>query len=600
MLTNLIEYRGKEFSNLIKIGDYLARSLRENVELFYVEDGIATYLTESGSVISGKYSFKPTLKLSKIIVEDASVLDDRKAFEKMADKKVMSMLSNLLEDDYQNAESSFDKILSMFETKLSYERIKNRLIEKTQRFGDQTKIIESEQFSRLIEVKDQIIKFIKESDEVLSSPKIKNAIKLATLVSTSFDLPKTSIEQLAERKEFSVKFSGKSSLYEYLCRKELIQKELLEAKESFDNIWVTSPLIQDLASMIYESDEEVVRHQVAQIISDIPYFSLATKKQITSLLKNSLSLSETKITSTDINTFAGIIFEMKKPVKKYVLNVLNEKYGIDVTKLSEVPTFRNLLLTESEILSHISDLAPKGSVVKTTLKELSTSLKLKNGAEAIDVADFLSEIFVEAGGVKALNETSLMDYMDFTKVAEDLGKIGQVLKMLVPAVQQAADSVEGHGEDMAQPEDEVESSYEEEPQDPLGSPDPMDSGSEAPAMDAETAAEEVKDEEEAGDGSEMPMDAEEEEMSDEDSEESFDDEEAPEEMEQDDLTALLSKIEDLLAGIASDDEEEGSDEEDVDMPEDLEDSEEEDEEDSEEEDYKRKKSKKLDPEQYKS
>ena len=90
MLTNLIENRGKEFSNLIKIGDYLACTLRENVELFSVEDGIATYLTENGSVLSGKYTFKPTLKLTKIVVEDAAVLEDRKAFEAATDKKVMN------------------------------------------------------------------------------------------------------------------------------------------------------------------------------------------------------------------------------------------------------------------------------------------------------------------------------------------------------------------------------------------------------------------------------------------------------------------------------------------------------------------------------
>ena len=63
MLTNLIENRGKEFSNLLKIGDYLARTLRENVELFHVDEGKATYITESGSVISGNYSHKPTLRL---------------------------------------------------------------------------------------------------------------------------------------------------------------------------------------------------------------------------------------------------------------------------------------------------------------------------------------------------------------------------------------------------------------------------------------------------------------------------------------------------------------------------------------------------------
>ena len=155
MLTNLIENRGKEFSNLIKIGDYLARTLRENVELFSVEDGVATYLTENGSVIKGDYAFKPTLKLSKIVVEDAQVLENKKAFEEATDKKVMHVLSNLLEDDYQSAEGSFDKILSMYETKLTYERIKSRLVEKTERFGESTKIVSSKEFSRVDEIKDE-------------------------------------------------------------------------------------------------------------------------------------------------------------------------------------------------------------------------------------------------------------------------------------------------------------------------------------------------------------------------------------------------------------------------------------------------------------
>ena len=88
MLTNLIENRGKEFSNLLKIGDYLARTLRENVELFNVESGKATYLTENGSVISGEYTFSPTIKLNKIVVEDSSVLEDQKSFESITSKKI--------------------------------------------------------------------------------------------------------------------------------------------------------------------------------------------------------------------------------------------------------------------------------------------------------------------------------------------------------------------------------------------------------------------------------------------------------------------------------------------------------------------------------
>jgi hypothetical protein len=584
MLTNLIENRGKEFSNLIKIGDYLACTLRENVELFSVEDGVATYLTENGSVLSGKYTFKPTLKLTKIVVEDAAVLEDRKAFEAATDKKVMNVLSNLMEDDYQTAEGSFDKILSMYETKLTYERIKGRLEEKTQRFGESTKITSSKEFQRVNEIKDQLVTFLKENEDMLQSNGMKTGMKLVNLVSTSFDLPKRTVDQIQEAKEIEVKFVGKTNLYEHLCRKELIQKELLEAKQNFDNIWIDSNSVQDLASMIFESDTDSVRHQVAQTISDAPYLALATKKQITSLLHNSLSMNEIKTSQKDLNKFAGKIFEMKKPIKQYVLNVLNEKYGIDVRKLDEVPTFRTLAMTEGEILAQIAKHAPTGSIIEKTLMEFVNTLQTKNGAESIDLAVFLEDLFQEAGHGDTLNEANLMDYMDFTKVADDLGKIGDVLKMLVPAVEKAAGEVEDHGEEMEgdQPDSE----------DPLGSPDEMDSDAEAgmdkPNMDAEDAAEEVKgevadEEAEAEGGDEQPEEQPEEQPGDEEmgEEEPMEgEEEEPEEMEQDDLTGLLSKLEDLLADIKPDGEEE---------PEDEDDGEEEDEEEEKE-----------DPEQYKT
>jgi len=557
MLTNLIENRGKEFSNLIKIGDYLARTLRENVELFSVEDGKATYLTESGSVISGKYNFKPTLKLTKIIVEDASVLEDRKSFESVTSKKVTNMLFNLMESDYNKADNSFDNILSMYETQLSYDRIKNRLEEKVQRFGDQGKIVTCKEFQRVNEVKDQLVKFLTEKNLIKESAGIRNGVKLSTLVSTSFDLPKMTVEQIVENKTFEVKTIGKDSIYEHLCRKELIQKELLEARQSFDKIWVDNASVQDMAAMIYESDEENLRHQVAQVVSDVPYFALSSKKQLNSIIKNSLSMNEINAKNKDITSFVGKIFEMKKPVKAYVLDILNEKYGIDVRKLDEVPTFKTLLMTEAEILAAIAKHAPSDSLIQTTLVEFANCLKTKNGAEAIDLADFINEVFNEAGYTESLNEAKLMDYMDFSKVGDELGKIGQVLKMLVPAVEKAADSVEDH-------EDDMEGS-EEEGEDSLGSPDDMDSDSEVPMKDdkkdAEEVAKEVKDEaddEEAAASDQEPKapsdDGEDEAPQDDENEEDEDeeDDDEPEEMGQDDLTDLMSKIEDLLGDLNGD------------------------------------------------
>ena len=559
MLTNLIENRGKEFSNLIKIGDYLARTLRENVEMFGVEGGVVTYLTESGSVISGKYSFKPTLKLTNIQVEDASVLEDQKVYEESVDSKISNMLSNLLEDDYSQAEGSFDGILSLFEAKMSYERIQRRLQEKVERFGEQTSVISSKEFGRLYEMKDQLIDYLKENKDVIQTPGIQNGMKLTALVSTSFELPRMTVEELKESRTYEVFPKGKVDLYEYLCRKELVQKELVEAKQSFDKIWIDNPQVHELATMVFESDEEVVRHQVAQTITEIPYFALATKKQITEILKNTLSLNETNIKSKDLNSFASDIYRMKKPVKGFVLETLNDKYGIDIKRLTDVPTFRSLALTESELLKALANKTPKESLLEKTLLELAHSLIGKDGAEVIDLADFINEVFAEADYYESLNENSLMNYMDFTKVAEDLGKIGDVLKMLSPKLQDLADGgVEMEGE---------------EGEEDLGSEDPMDSGEEAPPAggggDAEAAAAEVQDEEEGEmppeEEGEMPPEEEEEEEEDETPEGDVEPDE--ESKTQEEVLDALNQLEDLLAGIMKDDDgdEDAEEDEDEDM-----------------------------------
>lgn len=568
MLTNLIENRGKEFSNLLKIGDYLARSLRENVELFYVEDGKVTYVTESGGVVVGEYAFKPHLKLTNIKIENSSILEDREAFEKMTNKKVSNILSNLLESDYGDAESEFSEILNLFETKLSYERIKERLQEKSQRFGEQTNIISSPAFTKTVEIKDKIVSFLKENKGVVDVPEIKNALKLASVVSKAFNIPKLTLEQLAENKTFAIKPTETASIYEHLCKQELIAKELLEAKENFDTTWANNELISDLASMVYEKRSKI-EEKVAEIITKIPYFALATKKQISTIIENSLGLSDLKVSNKDVNNFISMIFEMKKPVKNYIIDLLNEKYGINVNNLNEIPTFSNLLKTEMVVLASLSKLAPKNSIVKQTLAELANTLKDKNGAESIDVVDFLNEIFSEAGYKKQLNETSLLQYLDFAQVADDLGKIGSILKMLKPmlsgqAPQAGAEAPQATGEVPVTAEDPAP--IVPEPEEEAG--EEMDGG----PMTASQAADEVQAEEEAPEegGEEMPPE--------EGMEGEAPMEEEPEETSaeatSDEINDLVSRIEDLLGSIKSEmgdeegeegDEEEGMEDEE-DMP----------------------------------
>jgi hypothetical protein len=546
MLTNLIENRGKEFSNLVKIGDYLARSLRENVELFYVENGKVTYVTESGGVVTANYGFKPNLKLTNVQVDDSSILEDRDAFEKVTDKKVSNLLSNLLESDYHDAENQFDEILSLFETKLSFERIKERLRTKVERFGESTKIVSTPQFQKVSEMKDKIVQFLKENKDIVNIPEIKNGLKLASVVSKAFNLPKLTLEQLAESKTFSVRPSDSNSIYEHLCRQELIAKELLEAKENFDTTWANNELISDLASMIYEKRSKI-EEKVAEIITKIPYFALSTKKQLSTIIENSLGLSDLKISNKDVTKFVSNIFEMKKPVKNYIMDLLNEKYGINVNNLSEIPTFSNLLKTEMVVLASLAKLAPKNSVVKQTLFELAESLKTKNGAESIDIVDFINEVFDEAGFKKQLNETNLLQYLDFARVADDLGKIGTILKMLQPALGGEGAPIGG---DMGDAASMDQAPMEGQPIIPPEGEEGMgDEEGEPEPSEAEMAAEEVQGEEAMGaeGGGEMPP-----------PEEGMEGEIPPEEEMQDDtgepmatdeINDLVNRIEDLLSSI---------------------------------------------------
>ena len=55
MFDGLFDNRNRTVSNLIKLGDYLGRSLRENVSIFKIdtEDRSVCFITESNKVIVG-------------------------------------------------------------------------------------------------------------------------------------------------------------------------------------------------------------------------------------------------------------------------------------------------------------------------------------------------------------------------------------------------------------------------------------------------------------------------------------------------------------------------------------------------------------------
>lgn len=430
MLTNLFESRNKTFLNLVKLGDYLGRSLRENVELFSVDGDVVTYLTESGMVVRGSFD-KSALTLADVIVEDSSAFRDKEAYNNLVNSKITNFLADILENDLTNANESFDSVLNIWETRLHFNRIQKRLQTKVEKFNENLNILNTPEFQRLTEIRKDLVAYLKESTNLINIPEIRNTVKLSSVISNSFNLPKITYEDLQESASFQIPQTLNHTLYEHLCKQELVAKEFVESKNSLENVWLTHEKVQKLPSFIYESDDNVMQ-LVSEIISEIPYFAMATKKQISSLIESNLDLltERSVVPEKDIKHFVAKIFEFKKPVKNHILGILNEKYGINVQNLTDPITFDSLVKTQRVIFESLAKLSPKNSVMKRVLLEFSDLLKSKTGVESIDISSFLNEVFDEAEYTDSLNETHLMNYLNFDKVADDLGKIGQVLKMI--------------------------------------------------------------------------------------------------------------------------------------------------------------------------
>jgi hypothetical protein len=562
MLTNIFESRNKTFLNLVKLGDYLGRSLRESVELFSVDGDTVTYLTESKYVIRGNYKSAP-LSLTEIEVDYASIFEDKNIYNKLVDKKISSLLADLLENDLSDAKSSFDGVLGLWESKLQFEKTNRRLTDKAQKFDESFDILSTPEFGRLEEMKGELVKALKENKDLALSPEIRSTVRLSSVISKSFDLPRITIEKLSEDRQYSIPSTINSTLYDHLCKQEIIAKELLESKQSLDTIWITNEKIQKLPSYIYESDDNVMQ-LVAEIVNEVPYFAMATKKQISSLVEGNLDLlvGDSRIPDKDIKGFVAKIFEFKKPVKNHLTSLLNEKYGVNVQTLTATPTFDSLIKTQSFIFECLSQIAPKNSNMNRVLVEFAQMLKDKNGIESIDVSDFLNEVFELCEYNSSLNETSLLNYLNFDRVADDLGKIGQVLKMIQAGVGggDAAGALGAAAQAMGQEVPEGEGEYETDGGELAGMGDEdgeMQGGEEdmQPAMDAEDAADEVGAEEEM-EGMEdeeggMEMGEEDEEMGDEMGEEG-DEEGEVEFSDKDDLIDNLKELEDLISTLKSD------------------------------------------------
>jgi len=542
MLTHVLHNRDNKLSLLIKMGDCLGRSLRENVELFSITENEVTYLTESNKIIKGQYSIDKDVILDNIKVDSASVFEDSKKYDTFVGNKVGDFIKNLYENSYPQAELTFSNLLSLWEDRLKFDKVKVKIREAKEKFGPSTNIINTPEFTRLLEATKNIADYLKENnDKIENIEEIKNSVKLSNTVSKAFDFPRLSYDILAENKSYTLKDGNSTSIYEMICQQELIRKELLTSKDNFDTVWASNDKINEMCGHVFNPEMEDLTKILSEAIAEVPYLALTSKKQLLNVINSSLALNESiAIKDKDLKEFASRIFELKKPAKELFIKTLNEQYGINVKTLKETPSFRSLLNAQVVVFESLARVCSKDSINKKILSEMGTLLKEKNGVEAIDVNDYLSALFYHIGFSDVLQENSFMNYVDLGRVATDLEKIGHVLKTMGGAQQGAPEE-----EQMMGGGEEEQAMAGEEEQYP--SDETMDQDAPMDAEDAAAAANDEFDQEAEEQQLDQGMEQDQmgEEMPDEE-------EEVPsEDIGQDQLMANLEKLNSLVADLTS-------------------------------------------------
>lgn len=432
MFETLFRNRNKSLTNLIKLGDCLGRSIRENVMLFSVDNEQVSYLTESNVIITGDYDPKDSTKITNITTANAEELYEQENFEKVIEDSIEGFLVGLREDDFLSAGDSFDSVLTLWEDRSNFSKIEKRLIEKTEALEDKESILAEDAIFRLFEMKDSLIEVLKEGKDSLSTiPEIENSVKLSYTISEAFDIPAQNISDL-EGAEFQLKEEVTGSVYELICRQELVSKELLEAKKNFSDIWANGEIISGLVDYLVEEkdDESDLEDLIIEAIKEVPFVALASKKNLTEAFTKALQFKGIDIPTQNVKKFSSTIFEMKKPVRVEITKMLNSKYGVNVLNLQEDFSFKSLVQTQIVLLESLAKLVDSKSTLKQVLSESAKALKNKSGVEAIDLNDFIQYVFSEAGYQNIITE-NVGRYLNYSKLAGDLDNISSTLKLIM-------------------------------------------------------------------------------------------------------------------------------------------------------------------------
>lgn len=460
LMLDLFKNRNLVYSNALRITDYIGKSIRENTTIYRFDDSTNKLhiLTESDNIIEGDLKFgEAKITLSKIKVYPADdYLSDEK-FDANISETAENLITNISDKMFSQAENSFDQIIGLFEDKVNLKKHRN-LLETKKRSVSNRNIVDTEVWMKLLECKKNLVTFLKENlEDITNNSDLINSILLSRVVSSAINVPVLTLEEFSKRKRYAIPVNHKDSIYELICQRELIQKELLEAKNTFSTIWTSSEAMRNLALGFNMEDKSDL---VAEAVKDVPMFSLATKQQISSIFEkvhsvysNAISISEAKFTE-----HVSKVYEAKKPYKEEVISILNEQYGVNVQNLRYKPSFDSLSKINSSTMEIMSKISKKEyPALSDSLNEASKLLKNKTGFSALYFSDYLNEVFTKSG---ILNEMPMapgeMKELNLDKIKSELMRIRDAISM------SRGKNTEMGGEMETNPEMDSEEGYEGE------------------------------------------------------------------------------------------------------------------------------------------
>ena len=247
-----------------------------------------------------------------------------------------------------------------------------------------------------------------------------------------------------------------------------MKKEIIESKKSFDTVWVTEECISKLSRNIFENDKKVIQKSLVEAFVSIPYLAIISKKQLSNTISKNLDTLHESISysKSDLKEYVQSLFEMKKPLKSLVSNLLQEKYGININNIKEIPTFKTLLNTQALIFESIAKVSPRNSVIRECLVKMSEMLKNKNGIEAIDINEGIKYLFENSGLTKFYEDEHISSSFELNEAVGEEDSVSLIMNKLIledeDAVLDIIDKEEEEEEVKSSDKDEKPSSEEEE------------------------------------------------------------------------------------------------------------------------------------------